>query len=176
MSLPQPPEPVLLVIAVLASPEVPQGEILAAVEEVFGPVGEKSPYEPFTFTGYYEREMGGGLMRGFWAMEKPVDQASLGALKLLSNNLEQRWAENGRRKVNLDPGTLDLGQFVLASCKPAAHRVAIGGGVWAEIEYLYQCGTFRPLEWTYPDYRDGETIRFFNGLRAAYKLSRRKGL
>ncbi|MFN3265159.1 MAG: DUF4416 family protein, partial [Aquificaceae bacterium] len=44
-------------------------------------------------------------------------------------------------------------------------RLYLGGSVYAEIEYLYLYGNFRPLYWTYGDYRDKGVREFFEGVR-----------
>ncbi|MBI5441919.1 MAG: DUF4416 family protein [Deltaproteobacteria bacterium] len=174
MSVPRPPEPCLLVLGILRAPSVPLAEILAAVEERFGPVGPRSPERTFTHSAYYDGEMGGRPERSYACLAASCDPGELAGVKLATNELEGRWAEGGRRKVNLDPGTLNLVQLVLASGKPAAHRVYLGRGIYAEIEYTYERGSFRPLPWTYPDYGEPSTLAYFNELRESYRLARKE--
>jgi hypothetical protein len=70
--------------------------------------------------------------------------------------------------VNVDPGYVDRMKLVLATTKDASHRVYIGSGVHGDVELVYQCGTYAPLEWTYPDYREPATLDFFAKVRRDY--------
>lgn len=117
--------------------------------------------------------MGEGLRRSYAAVEGVVEPERLAPVKLEANALEERWAEAGRRRVNLDPGLLGLTQLVLASLKPSGHRVYLGQGVYAEVEYVFKRGTFERLPWTYGDYAEADVIEFFNELREAHRVGRR---
>ena len=45
--------------------------------------------------------------------------------------------------------------------KKRGGRIYLGEGVYAEMEYLYVYGGFRPRYWTYGDYRDKRVREFF---------------
>lgn len=169
MTRPTLPQPATVFAGLLAAPSVGFAEVLAVVSEAFGPVTVVSEDIRFDQAWYYEREMGPGITRRFVGFEGMRDPGNLAQIKLLSNELELRWSVAGRRGVNLDPGLLDLGHVVLASCKPAGHRVYLGDGVYAEVEYLFQHGCYRPVPWTYPDYREQSAVAFFNELRRRHK-------
>jgi hypothetical protein len=77
------------------------------------------------------------------------------------------------RPVNLDPGLVRLDSVVLASTKPAAHRLRIGPGIHAEVTLVYERGAFRPLPWTYPDFRTAGYAEYFELLRDRLKELRR---
>lgn len=173
MSEPANPPPALLVVAVILAPKLAEGEVIAALEREFGPVAERLSFVPYAETKYYEGEMGGGLARGFYAFVNPFDPGGLADVKLKTNALEAELSGGDPRKVNLDPGALDLGKLVLPSCKEAAHRVYLGRGVHAEIEYRFIGGTFTPLDWTYPDYRNPRVLAWFNGLREGLRKARK---
>jgi len=135
----------------------------------FGPVDFESVSVPFTQTGYYQKEMGSGLRRKFFSFRKLIAADSLSGIKLITNRIETALSADGRRKVNLDPGYLDLARLVLASTKDFSHRIYISRGIYAEITLLYdRCGTFRPLEWTYPDYRSSCYLSIFERIRSIY--------
>jgi hypothetical protein len=157
------------VLGLLRSPTVPREELLAALAERFGPVGAATGEEPFVQSRYYEGEMGTGLLRSYVALEGLRDPGEFAGLKLASNALEAAWAGPAGRVVNADPGLLNLTQVVLASGKPAAHRVYLGQGIYAEVELVFERGSFRPLPWTYPDYREARAIGFFNEVREGHK-------
>jgi hypothetical protein len=176
MSVPRLPEPVFLVIGVLAAAQTDTGEIFDAVSREFGPIECIYPFRPFTETHYYDREMGEGILRGFILLSERFEPDALAGIKLRTNELERRWLRDERRRVNLDPGFLDLGHLILASGKPAGHRVYLRDGIYAEIEYLYQSGSFQTLPWTYPDYLEPDVIAFFNELREAFRIGRKETL
>jgi hypothetical protein len=158
-----------LVVGVLLSrPELKAG-LLLRLEQVFGSSDWVSPELPFGYTRYYDREMGGPILRFFVSCRELVDPARLAAAKLRSNALEEEFRRPALRPVNLDPGLLSLARFVLASTKPAAHRVPLSGGIWAEVELLYEHGGFRPVEWTYPDYRSREYLDILEHIRGLFK-------
>lgn len=174
MSVPSEPENAFLVIAVLVAEDADPGEVEEKLAGEFGPVLMRTPFASFDETAYYAPEMGEGIRRGFMAFEKLVDPGTLADVKTATNAMEKTWERGGRRAVNLDPGILTLGNLVLASGKPAAHRIYLGRGIHGEIEYLYRFGRFVPVEWTYPDYRDERVAAWFGEVRNCLK-NRRKG-
>jgi hypothetical protein len=62
-----------------------------------------------------------------------------------------------------------LSRFSLATTKESAHRVPLSHGIYAEITLLYSKGGFRPLDWTYPDFRSPAYLAVLNDIRARYK-------
>jgi hypothetical protein len=128
-----------------------------------------SPSLPFTFTSYYDAEMGTPIERFFVSFEQLVDPARLPRIKGQTNEIEGLFSDQGRRTVNLDPGLLSLPRFVLATTKENAHRIPMEAGIYAEITLLFGKGSFRPLPWTYPDYRSEVYLSILNGVRARYK-------
>jgi hypothetical protein len=139
----------------------------------FGPVTRRSAAIPFDFSDYYAAEMGTGLLRR-WTAHGPVDPGRLAALKRAANRVEAEFSEDGKRRVNIDPGLLSLHSLVLASTKDFAHRVYLGDGVFAEVTLLYRSGRFEPLDWTYPDYRTGCCHEFLRLCRAALTARARR--
>ncbi len=170
MSRPLPAPPAFLVMGILLAAGEEPDPVLHRIEAEFGPVRSATPWQPFDSTRYYEREMGPGVRRAFLWVGDPVDPSILADLKERSNRLEGVWTgPQGRRRANLDPGVLGLANLVLATGKPATHRVYLARGIYAEVEYRFERGSFRPLPWTYPDYRAPETIAFFNRVRESYR-------
>jgi len=162
-----------LVVGVLLSlPELKPG-LLDRLQRAFGPCDWVSPELPFAYTRYYDAEMGAPITRFFVSFRNPVDPASLAAAKLATNALEEEFRRPGLRPVNLDPGLLSLARFVLASTKPSAHRVPLASGIYAEVELLYEHGGFRPVEWTYPDYRSEEYRGMLEHIRGLFRAQSR---
>ena len=134
----------------------------------FGPVDYRSGELPFTFTPYYEREMGEGIRRLFYSFEEPVDPASLSSIKRFTNRIEARFLRDGNRQINLDPGLLDLNRLLLATTKYAGHRIPLRRGIYAEITLHFREGKFQALPWTYPDFRSPEYQAILLTLRELY--------
>ena len=170
------PQPVKLISGLLAQDGgwLEQGR--AALAERFGPVNLESEVIPFDFTSYYEKELGKNVLRQYISFENLIPPGELAPIKLAANEMEAGLSGGGSRKVNLDPGYLDLSKMVLATTTDATHRVYLGEGIYAQSTLFFKKGTFRPWEWTYPDYREQSPIDFFNRVRAAYKEQLREGL
>jgi len=158
-----------LVIAILISAAGRKDELVSDLVDRWGPVDSASDPFPFTFTHYYDEEMGPPIDRFFISFERLVDPASLARTKLETNGIEDVFREKGSRKVNLDPGLLSLPRFVLATTKENAHRIPLSDGIYGEITLLYAKGSFEPLPWTYPDFRSEPTLSILNKIRARYK-------
>jgi hypothetical protein len=158
-----------LVVAILISAAGRKDELVSCLSDRWGPVDFASDPFPFTFTHYYDAEMGPPIDRFFISFERLVDPAALARTKQETNGIEDLFREGGERKVNLDPGLLSLPRFVLATTKENAHRIPLSDGIYAEITLLYEKGGFRPLPWTYPDFRSEPTLSILNKIRARYK-------
>lgn len=169
MGTAQTPAPVQLFCGLLLGPTVPVEEVEAVLVQTYGTIVLRSTPVPFTQTTYYASEMGPTLMRQYCAFAPLVSMDALARIKHTTNRLEMTWATpQGQRRVNLDPGYLDLAKVVLASTKDHSHRLYIGAGIFAEITLRYRQRAFQPWEWTYPDYRTATTLDFFHRLRALY--------
>lgn len=142
----------ILVMGVLSSDPGHDHGMLEVLESAWGPVREKTAAEEFCWTEYYVPEMGSPIYRYYIEFDTMVDPSSLAGIKLWTNGLEQQLAVEGRRRVNLDPGLLAPGRFVLATTKDRAHRIALSGGIYAELTLIYERKQFHSLPWTYPDW------------------------
>jgi hypothetical protein len=163
----------LLVVAAFGRHEAALAWARERLEASYGPVLRTS--EPFVFdqTRYYEASMGAGLHKVLWAFRDLIDPTRLPDIKLATNALEAELAAQGTyaeaRPVNLDPGYLVLGKFLLATTKDQSHRIYLRDGIFAEVTLHYQGGTFRPWPWTYADYRLEQVIAFLNAAREDYR-------
>lgn len=169
MSIPRIPEPARVVVSVLASDEGVLDLVKSVLVKDLGPSEEEVGPISFDFTSYYDSEMGPGIQRWMWAFRDLVDRSVLSDIKRLTNFIEQTYIVNGKRRFNLDPGLLTLGNFVLATGKNNAHRIYLRDGIFADLTLIYRAGTYRPLEWTYPDYAAHEMIEILNRFREHYK-------
>ncbi|MDD5771973.1 MAG: DUF4416 family protein [bacterium] len=147
-------------------------ELFNVVEEKlaaeYGLIDLKSEIFDFTYTDYYEKEMGLGLKKKFISFEKLIDPVSLSDIKIFTNQIESKHLKDNKRIVNIDPGYLTLAKLVLASTKDFTHRIYIGKGIYAEVTLYYQDKNYRGWPWTYPDYKSDISLSFFQKVRSTY--------
>ena len=160
--------PVKLIFGFIYSDEAVFVKAKTRLKRKFGKQDFESAAIDFNYTDYYEKEMGGGLKRRFISFRKLIPIVELYRIKLYANRLESRFLNGLNRKINIDPGYLDLAKLVLASTKDYAHRIYLRKGIFAEVTLSYRGDSFTPNEWTYPDYRSKEYIDIFNQIRALY--------
>jgi len=170
MSLPQAPRPAKLIIGLIMKDKTLIEPLSVALCSSFGPLDLVSAWMPFDYTTYYEPEMGAPLARRVLAFKNLVRQNELPSIKLTTNRLEEAYAQNGKRRVNIDPGYLLLERLVLASGKNFSHRIYIGQGIYADLTLIYQHGGFEKLPWTYPDYADQPMQAVLLQIRSKYAL------
>jgi len=161
--------PEKLVMAILISRREREEELLETLERTWGQPDLCSSTIPFTYTNYYDAEMGQGIQRFFVSFRRLVDPSLIAEIKLQTNQIEEQFREEDARKVNIDPGLLCLSRFILVTTKESAHRIPLSGGIYAEVTLLFHKGSFHPLEWTYPDYRSSEYLRILNDIRSLYR-------
>jgi hypothetical protein len=173
MAEPRPQRPLLLVVAAFSRHPDALAWGRDQLERLRGPVALVSAAYDFLQTAYYEPSMGANLRKQFLAFRDLVPADCLPACKLQTNALERRLAEAGRypepRPLNLDPGLLALGKFLLATTKDQSHRVYLRDGVFAEVTLRFHAGRFEPWPWTYADYRQAEVLDFFREARGYYR-------
>ena len=159
------PDPVLLVIAAFSRHIAALDEVRLRLEQIYGPVALASPDFDFHQTRYYEPTMGPGLRKRLLVFRDLAAADCLPEVKLRTNALEIELAGGYPevRPLNLDPGVLSLGKFLLATTKDQAHRIYLSRGIFAEVTLRFQAGTFEPWEWTYADYREPEVRRLPQG-------------
>jgi Domain of unknown function (DUF4416) len=85
--------------------------------------------------------MGAGLQKHFLVFENLID-AALPDVKLRTDGRERELAAAGLypepRPLDLDPGVLTLGKFLLATTKDQAHRVFLRDGIFAEATLRFE--------------------------------------
>jgi hypothetical protein len=170
MSKPREPKPAKLVIGLFMKDRALFEPLVADLVSEFGAMDLVSRWMPFDYTAYYEQEMGTPLFRRLLAFNSLIQQLDLAGIKSATNRLEDQYADNGRRRVNIDPGYLLLERFVLASGKNFSHRIYVGQKIYADLTLIYQGGAYETLPWTYPDYADRPIISFLEQVRAKYAV------
>jgi hypothetical protein len=173
MAEPRAQLPVLLVVASFSRHERALAWGREKLEAAYGPVGLAS--EPFDFlqTTYYETTMGAGLRKQLLCFRDLLSADGLPPVKLHTNALERELAEarlfEEERPLNLDPGLLSLGKFMLATTKDQSHRIYLSQGIFAEVTLRYEAREFVPWPWTYADYRQDCVRTFLNKARDYYR-------
>lgn len=169
-----PPDPAVLFCGLLCLRCLDLAALLGCLSDAWGGLEFVSAPIPFSYTTYYDDEMGGGLVRRYLTFQRPVPQEGLVELKEASRAVESAWVRpEGGRAVNIDPGVLLPERLVLATTKPAPHRHHLGRGVYADLTLLYRDKSYRALPWTYPDYAAPETVGLLNRLRVRHLTQRR---
>lgn len=142
----------------------------------WGPIALESPRFEFTETTYYESSMGDGLKKTFFAFAKLMDPVELVETKLRTNDAELEYASQlshaEARPLNLDPGYLTDGKFLLATTKDHAHRIYLDRGIYAEITLRYYQKRWQPWDWTYPDYCREDFLEYFTECRNRFRQLR----
>lgn len=157
----------VIVGLILNKPEI-LDNVVSLLQKNLGPVDRESELLVFNHTSYYNKEMGSELKRKFLSFKSLMRLEDTYKLKMLSNNIEKKFSDSQRRNVNIDPGYVTAGKVVLLTTKDYTHRIYVRGGIYAEATLFFQDGSYRPREWTYPDYKTTEYVEFFNGVRDAF--------
>jgi hypothetical protein len=165
----QNPKPVKLIIGILAADETSLAAAVKAISKSFGVIDLASDVWPFTQTDYYKDELGPNALRQFVSIENLIDPGKLAQIKHDTNSLEQQLADSLKlslpRPVNLDPGFIEPSKLILASTKNFSHRIYIGNKMFAEVTLMYEKGSWRHFEYTFPDYRQSCYQDFLSKVR-----------
>ena len=163
------PKPVKLIIGILAANEDCLTAAHQALAAEFGSLDLESGVWPFDATGYYKNETGENILRQFVSAARLVEPGKLAKVKHRTNKIEQKLARAPAiglaRPVNLDPGLIEPSKLVLATAKNYSHRIYIGKKMYAEVTLIYDKGKWRPMPYTYPDYRQQCYHDFFEKVR-----------
>ena len=163
------PKPVKLIIGILAANHKCLYTSAEVLVDKFGKADFTSDLWPFNQTDYYKDQMGPCILRQFISIEKLIDPGKLAKIKHKTNKLEQKLAKTFAlplpRPVNLDPGIIEPSKLVLATTKNFSHRIYIGKNMYAEITLIVDKGRWRPLDHTFPDYRQQCYFDFFEKVR-----------
>jgi hypothetical protein len=147
-------------------------KVISQLKEKLGEIDIITESFAFNFTDYYTKEMGDNLLRRFVSFKNLKDPIELSDIKILTNNIEEKYSVNGSRVINLDPGYVDFSKVVLASTKDFTHRLYIGKGIYAEVTMFYKDKKFNFSPWTYKDYQSKEYLGFFYEVRENIKNKR----
>jgi hypothetical protein len=165
------PKPVKLFVGMLSNDVSLFEKLKKDIESLFGPVDMESPIWQWEHTDYYSKEMGAGLKRKFIFFQRLINPEAIAEIKLKTIELEKQYLnESGGRRINLDPGYLELSKLVLVSTKNYSHRIYLGKGIYGEVTLTYSNNAYQPLLYTYPDFRTKEYLDIFKKVRELYKI------
>lgn len=170
------PNPVKLFTAVFTANIDLFEKVKKILEEKFGEIDLESQNFDFDNTDYYEEEMGKNLKKKFYFFKDLIMPDKIVDIKIETMKIEEKFMEEGKRKVNIDPGYVDLSKIVLSSKKDYSHRIYLGKGVYAEVTLYFKKGNFHIFPYTYPDYRREDYIKVFLKAREILKEKIRKSL
>jgi hypothetical protein len=169
MSSPKEADDVKLVASLFSPEEKTLEEVIVELQTAYGSADWVSPPLFFDRTRYYEKEMGWPLHRRFLSFKNLIRPEGIVDIKLQTNELEKRYLQEGKRRVNIDPGYIALERLVLATGKNYTHRMYLSKGIYADLTLVFHQGSFQTLAWTYRDYADPVVIGYFNNVREHYK-------
>ncbi len=163
------PDPVKLIVGILAADEDCLTRAIQAISTELGAIDLSSQVWPFTQTHYYDQEIGTHILRQFVSLDQLVYPGDLARTKHQTNALEQDMARTldypTPRPINLDPGFIEPSKLVLASTKNFSHRIYIGKNMYAEVTLIVDKGQWCALRYTFPDYRQSDYYAFFEQVR-----------
>jgi len=167
------PAPVRLLIGILARSDDLVTAILPTLTERFGHLDLCLDPIPYTWTNYYQDEIGSTPVRAIVAFEDLISREEIVAIKQWTNELELQGHEDGKRPVNLDPGYMTLGQFFLATTKDQRQRVYVRNGIFVEPTLYFQDGSWHAFPWTYRDWQSPLYLDYLGRVRArlAYQMT-----
>jgi len=172
MRTPKKPPPAMLFAGCLYSTKDYLLKAKDLLIENFGPIIFESDESEWK-SRYYVEELGSPIRRKFLFFERLIDPGKIADIKLQTNHLESLLSEEGKRKINIDPGYLTLYSMILASTKNYAHRIYLERGIFGDVTLIYDSRekTYKPQLFTYMDFREEQNIAFF--LRAREVLKRK---
>lgn len=174
MSKPKEPVQAKLIASLITENIAVLKSSLAVLYGTLGNMDFISEKIKFNHTQYYEKEMGKDLFRKIISFENLILPDELSSIKVFTNSIEDRHTENGRRKINIDPGYIVMEKMILATCKNFSHRIYLSKGVYADLTLIYRGNNFVALEWTFPDYADTDMRNLLKGIRQRYVLQLEK--
>lgn len=164
-----------LIVGVIFHDEEVLEKALEKLKEKFGEWDMVSPDYSFSenFSTYYDSELGGEGTRRIYSFENTVDPDMQAEIKEFTNDLENSFLGEGGRLINLDPGLMSHGRFMLATTKDASFRIPLKRGIYTEMTLFYARGSWQKLPWTYMDYQSQTVLNFLEKVRKKY-LTQRK--
>ena len=167
-----------LIIGVIYHEKDILDKAMAILTAEFGPVEAVSEEFSFSeeFSTYYDEEIGGEGFRRIYSFKELIDPARQAEIKIRTNEIEAEFSDNGKRKINLDPGFINHGRLMLATTKETGFRVPLKDGIYTELTLFWARGGWQRFPWSYRDYQSERVQRFITEVRRSYLAERRKNI
>lgn len=120
---------------------------------------ESSSYD-FNFTGYYEKEMGSNLKKKFLIFNKEISKNDLIEIKHFITEIEEKYSQNNKRTINIDPGYLSSKELVLATFKGKDFKEKISEKIWVHKVLEFKEDKIIEFFHTFADYKDKNNQEF----------------
>lgn len=169
MGLPHLAEEPVVFIGTLFSDKAVFDQVLPLLQDKFGNILFQSNIKSWGYSNHYNKELGSQIYRNFIFFDEVIDPSTLPDIKLLTNDIETVYSQDGKRRINLDPGYITLAKVVLASTKNYSHRIYLGKGIYAELALFYKNNQFISMPYTYNDYKDEAYLVMFMKVRNLLK-------
>jgi len=161
--------PVKYFTAILTSDTALLPGVLKCLKKYFGEADHLGAWVDFTWTDFYEKEMGRGLKRCIVSFGKLQPSQILPKTKIWTAKVEDKFRMTGNRRVNIDAGYMDFCKLVLASGKFGGHKIAITDKCYADMLLDYQKGEWKPFAWCFPDFKNGVYNKDLTKIRGLLK-------
>ncbi len=125
------------------------------------------------FSDYYDEEIGGEGLRRFYSFRRLVNPSEQAKIKTATNRMEKELSVDGKRRINLDPGFMNIGRLMLATTKNAWFRVPLSDGIYTELTLFWARKRWNKMAWTYMDYQSETVQKFLTKVHKIY-LEQRK--
>jgi hypothetical protein len=160
------PKKVKLFCGIISADEEIKQKSFLLLKEKFGQIDFISEIMPFDFSNYYNPEMGNNLKRFWISFGRLISRAELAEIKVFTNSIEDGFAIDSKRQINIDPGYITPANVILATTKDYSHRIYLDKGIYGEITTIYQKNGYIKLPWSYPDYLSSVAVDFLLKSRA----------
>lgn len=140
----------------------------------FGLIDYRGAPVPFDRTTYYEKEMGGNLVRQVISFSMLKSSEFIMDDKLKAIEIEKQFTTSSGRVCNIDVGYMDFDKVVFPSVKKGPRKIYAGKGIWLDMQLWYQKGIFTPFEWAFEDIKAGYYHHDFVVIREKFKAALRR--
>jgi uncharacterized protein DUF4416 len=161
--------PVKLFVVTLHRDPAILESVTSELIKLFGPIDWQSEDFAFDVTDYYENEMGSGLLRRFLSFQNLMMPDEIADIKIRTNELENKYHNEDKRQINLDPGYLDTYKVVLASTKFGGQKIYVGKGIYADMTLVMYKGQWEGFAWGFPDFKSRRYDAVLSKIRDLYK-------
>lgn len=159
-----------LIVGVIYNDTEVYEKAVKMLTDAFGEIDGESERFSFSeeFSNYYDEELGGEGMRVIFSFKEPVAPDRQAEIKTMTNEMEAVLSEDGKRRINLDPGFINHGRLMLATTKKAGFRIPLENGIYTELTLFWAKGAWHKLPWSYRDYQSERVQKFLTEVRKNY--------